>query len=98
MADAGVDVEWRVLYGSAPFGDVARDLFDGLQGAETAIAPSTWSEYLEGVTQAAGSLRDACDVLILHAPAPLGLLAQDDGEARVVWRCHVDAAEPEAAT
>jgi trehalose synthase len=98
MTDAGVDVEWRVLYGSAPFGDVARDLYDGLQGAETAIAPSTWSEYLEGVTAAAGSLRDDCDVLVLHDPAPLGLLAQDDGKARVVWRCHVDAAEPEPAT
>src|SRR3954463_12633183 len=97
-ADAGIDIEWRVLYGSAPFGDVARDLYDGLQGAETAIAPSTWSEYLEGVTAAAGSLRDDCDVLVLHDPAPLGLLAQDDGKARVVWRCHVDAAEPEPAT
>src|SRR6187399_2609940 len=38
-ADAGLDVEWRVLYGGAPFADVARDLYDGIQGAETAIAP-----------------------------------------------------------
>ncbi|HEX6713621.1 MAG TPA: glycosyltransferase [Thermoleophilaceae bacterium] len=97
-ADAGVDVEWRVLYGGAPFGDVARDLYDGLQGAETAIAPSTWSEYLESVAAAAGSLREDCDVLVLHDPATLGLLAQDDGRARVVWRCHVDASEPEPAT
>jgi trehalose synthase len=98
MADAGVDVEWRVLYGAAPFGDVARDLYDGLQGAETAIAPSTWSEYLEGIAAAAGRLRDDCDVLVLHDPATLALLAQDDGGARVVWRCHVDASAPEAAT
>ena len=98
MADAGVDVEWRVLYGAAPFGDVARDLYDGLQGAETAIAPSTWSEYLEGIAASVGSLRDDCDVLVLHDPATLGLLAQDEGKARVVWRCHVDASEPEPAT
>jgi trehalose synthase len=98
MADAGVDVEWRVLYGSEPFGDVARDLYDGLQGAETAIAPSTWSEYLEGIADSVGSLRDDCDVLVLHDPATLGLLAQDEGEARVVWRCHVDASNPEPAT
>ena len=98
MADAGVDVEWRVLYGSAPFGDVARDLYDGVQGAETAIAPSTWSEYLEGVTEASGRLRDDCDVLVLHDPATLALLAQDGGAARVVWHCHVDASEPEPAT
>ena len=97
-ADAGLDVEWRVLYGAAPFGDVARDLYDGMQGAETAIAPSTWSEFLEGVTAGAGSLRADCDVLVLHDPASLALLAQDDGEARVVWRCHVDASEPERAT
>jgi trehalose synthase len=98
MADAGVDVEWRVLYGSAPFGDVARDLYDGLQGAETAIAPSTWSEFLEGIAASMGGLRQDCDVLVLHDPATLGLLAQDEGSARVVWRCHVDASDPEPAT
>jgi trehalose synthase len=97
-ADAGLDVEWRVLYGGAPFGDVARDLYDGMQGAETAIAPSTWSEYLEGVTAAGGSLREDCDVLVLHDPASLALVAQDEGDARVVWRCHVDASQPERAT
>src|SRR5205814_3829777 len=63
--DIGLDVDWRVLYGSAPFIDVARDLYDGMQGAETAVAPSTWSEYLEGVTAATGGLRDECDVLVL---------------------------------
>ena len=97
-ADAGLDVEWRVLYGAAPFGDVARDLYDGLQGAETAIAPSTWSEYLESIAATVGSLRDDCDVLVLHDPATLGLLAQDEGAARVVWRCHVDASTPEPTT
>jgi trehalose synthase len=96
--DAGLDVEWRVLYGAAPFGDVARDLYDGVQGAETAIAPSTWSEYLESVAIAAGSLRDDCDVLVLHDPAALAVLAQDDGAAHVVWRCHVDASTPEPTT
>jgi trehalose synthase len=101
-SDAGLDVEWRVLYGSAPFGDVARDLYDGIQGAETAIAPSTWSEFLEGVTVAGANLRDDCDVLVLHDPQPLALLAQEGdggaGKAGVVWRCHVDASEPEPAT
>ena len=69
-----------------------------MQGAETAIAPSTWSEFLEGVTEASGRLRDDCDVLVLHDPATLAVLAQDGGAARVVWHCHVDASEPEPAT
>jgi trehalose synthase len=97
-ADAGLDVEWRVLYGSAPFGDVARDLYDGLQGAETAVAPETWDEYLDSVGAATASLREDCDVLVLHDPGTLALLADDDGGARVVWRCHVDASEPEGGT
>src|SRR3954451_24533186 len=96
--DAGVDVEWRVLYGAAPFGDVARDLYDGIQGAKTAVAPSTWSEYLEGVAAATGSLRQDCDVLVLHDPATRALLADDDGDGCAIWRCHVDASEPEAET
>src|SRR3954465_15997475 len=38
-ADAGVDVEWRVLYGGAPFGGVARGLYKRSPGAQTAGAP-----------------------------------------------------------
>jgi len=38
-------------------------------------------------------------VLVLHDPQTLGVLAQDEGgAAAVVWRCHVDASEPEPAT
>lgn len=97
-ADAGVDVEWRVLYGTEPFGDVARDLYDGIQGAETAIDGDAWTDYLDSIVSGIGKLREDCDVLVLHDPATLGLLADDDGGARVVWRCHVDASEPEPAT
>jgi trehalose synthase len=99
LSDTGLDVEWRVLYGAAPFADVARDLYDGMQGSETAVAPSTWSEFLEGVATATGGVRDDCDVLVLHDPQALALLAQDEGgRAAVVWRCHVDASQPEPAT
>ena len=99
LKDTGLDVEWRVLYGSAPFADVARDLYDGMQGAESAVAPSTWSEFLEGVSSATGGVRDDCDVLVLHDPQALALLAQDEGgRAAVVWRCHIDASQPEPAT
>ena len=97
-ADAGLDVDWRVLYGTAPFGDIARDLYDGLQGAETAIGDSTWDEYLAALGRGIGNLRSDCDVLVLHDPITLGLLSGDEGPARVVWRCHVDASEPEPAT
>ena len=99
-SDAGLDVEWRVLYGDGPFADVARDLYDGLQGAETAIAPSTWAEYLEGASDAAGALRDDCDVLVVHDPQALAVLGQGGGgNADVVWRCHVDGSgiDPETA-
>src|SRR5437879_7761253 len=33
LKDTGLDVEWRVLYGSAPFADVAGGLERGLRGA-----------------------------------------------------------------
>jgi trehalose synthase len=105
---AGVDVEWRVLFGSPELRATAAALQSGLRGGESAIEEAAWSEYLEACQGAARSLGDGYDAVVLHdaalglaagfegAPAP-GAVASGAGPA-VLWRLHEDAsrAEPDA--
>jgi trehalose synthase len=90
-ADAGLRVQWRVLFGD---GDVGRQLRDGLQGAETAISDEDFEAYRGQCAGAAQSL-PAHDLLVLHDPGALGLA--EASERPVVWHCHVDAGHAEAA-
>ena len=91
VADAGLQVSWRVLFGD---GEVGAELRDGLQGAETAISDESFEAYRDDFDRAARSLPEH-DVLVLHDPGALGLAEESDRP--VVWRCHVDAGEPEPA-
>jgi trehalose synthase len=101
LADAGLEVEWRVLFGGAELSDVARQLHNGLLGAETAIGDEAWEAYVGACIDAAEALPEA-DLVVLHDPATLGLAAAAGrhglaGGARVAWRCHVDASRAEWA-
>src|SRR5919199_4025053 len=90
-AGAGVEVEWRVLFGDPEFQEVATGLHEGLQGAESAIEDGAFGRYLEACGAAAEAVADAgdYDAVVLHDPVALGL-AGALGEARVLWRCHLD--------
>jgi trehalose synthase len=109
-AGAGVDVEWRVLFGSPELRTTAAALQSGLRGGESAIEEAAWSEYLEACQGAARSLGDGYDAVVLH-DAALGLAAGFEGAAAsgatgsgaaasgagpaVLWRLHEDASRTE---
>ena len=90
----GVEVEWRVLSGGPAFESAARDLDNGLRGAETAISDEDWEAYA-----ATWERLDPgpYDVVVAHDPGGVGAVAARDqhAEARWLWRCHVDASKPD---
>jgi trehalose synthase len=94
-AASGIEVEWRVLFGSPAERALAAALQSGLRGAESAIEREAWEAFVEGCARAAGELAEGYDTVVLHDSA-LALVAGI--EAPAVWRCHDDlaAAEPEA--
>jgi trehalose synthase len=100
-AGTGVEVEWRVLFGSPDLRATATALQSGLRGGESGIEDAAWAEYLEACEQTARPLRDDYDAIVLH-DAALGLtagLASGEGSApSIVWRLHEDAsaAEPDS--
>ena len=101
-AGAGVEIEWRVLFGSAELRATSAALLSGLRGGESAIEDAAWEEYLEACGRTAGSLQDDYDAVVLH-DAALGLapgfgVAAGRGGPPVLWRIHEDVAraEPDA--
>ncbi len=100
-AGAGVEIEWRVLFGSSELRATSTALLSGLRGGESAIEDAAWEEYLEACAHTAASLHDGYDAVVLH-DAALGLAAglrdAASGGPAVLWRIHEDAsrAEPDA--
>jgi trehalose synthase len=91
-AGAGVEVDWRVLFGSPELRGTAAQLMSGLRGGESGIEEPDWSAYLEACAQTAASLGDRFDTVVLH-DAAIGLARGI--ETPVVWRIHEDVAEAE---
>jgi trehalose synthase len=92
-ADLGVEVDWRVLFGSAGLAAGVEALHEGLQGAETALDGEGWQRYLGDCERAAEAIGGEYDLVVLHDPGALGLAPALRG--RVVWRCHVDVSDPD---
>jgi trehalose synthase len=97
-AGAGIEVEWRVLFGSPELRATASALQSGLSGGESGIEDEAWAEYVDACAQTARSLRDDYDAVVLH-DAALGLAAALRDEAgsgpAIFWRLHEDASDPE---
>jgi trehalose synthase len=91
-AGAGVEVDWRVLFGSPELRATAAALMSGLRGGESGIKEPDWSAYLDACGQTAGSLRDDYEAVVLH-DAAIGLAPGI--ETPVVWRIHEDASQAE---
>jgi trehalose synthase len=92
LRDCGLTADWAVLHAAPPFADVARVLLDGLQGGETALGAEDVEAWAAAGREAAGGVELASyDVVLLHDAAALAAAAGAD--ARLVWRCHVDASQ-----
>jgi trehalose synthase len=91
-AGSGIEVEWRVLFGSPELRATATALQSGLRGGESGMEDEAWTSYLEACEQTARSLSDNYDAIVLH-DAALGLVASLD--TPTFWRLHEDASQPE---
>ncbi|HAN87142.1 MAG TPA: glycosyl transferase family 1 [Firmicutes bacterium] len=104
MRDAGLDAEWHVIDGVPDeFFDVTKKIHNSLQGAQTPLGDREWCLYEDVNMKLAKAFpRGPWDVVIIHDPQPLAVLAFLDSvpesERPVVdrwfWRCHIDLSTP----
>jgi trehalose synthase len=95
MRDLGVETEWALFPGSHDFFAITKAMHNGLQGMPVPLTQQMRNDFLQHTLQAAMEVGDAYDVVIVHDPQPVALLAtlREIGrppKGKWIWRCHLD--------
>jgi trehalose synthase len=95
MRDAGLDTEWRVIYGQDEFFDVTKTIHNTLQGAETGLTEEQQEIFRRYNRMNAEALEDEFDFVIVHDGQPAGMIEDAHEHGRHwIWRCHIDLSAP----
>ena len=96
MRAGGVDVQWRVICPDEELFKVTKKLHNGMQGLRIDLTDREAELYLARSEHCAAMLADEWDLVVVHDPQPVPLIAFDPAPtARWIWRCHIDTAEPD---
>jgi trehalose synthase len=99
VRDLGLTADWKVIAGRQDFFKATKALHNGLQGAPVRLSEGERTAYLDCARENAQTLDGDYDFIVVHDPQPAALLAlHGKGDARWVWRCHIDTAEPNLET
>jgi trehalose synthase len=95
MRDAGLDTEWRVIFGQDEFFDVTKAIHNALQGAPRSLTEQEKEIFRRYNLGNGEALEDSFDYVIVHDPQPVGMIehARASGR-RWIWRCHIDPSTP----
>jgi len=96
MADAGLDVEWRIIRGSDEFYNVTKTIHNSLQGAPGTLDLHERAVFAAYNAENAAELdADAYDIVVIHDPQPVAAIDAYPGRrSKWVWRCHIDLSTP----
>ena len=96
MADAGLEVEWRIIRGADEFFNVTKAIHNGLQGDPRSLTPEEqgiFRRYNE--ENAAEFAADDYDYVIIHDPQPIAMIdAFPERTSKWIWRGHIDFSTP----
>lgn len=95
LNDLGLVAHWKIISGEERFFQVTKKIHNGLQGAEGDLTALEREAYLATSRRNAEVLTEEYDFVFLHDPQPAGILRfRSKGNARWIWRCHIDTAQP----
>lgn len=92
----GVDARWEVIRGSDEFFEVTKKFHNALHGNAEKISKQDFALFSEVTQQNLEEVRFYGDILFVHDPQPVGLIARKKEIGRKwVWRCHIDVSNPD---
>ena len=99
MQELGIDARWEVITGPPDFYRVTKAFHNGLQGLPVTLRKRDFELHYEVNRENAQRLNLAADVVFVHDPQPIYLpqFTPEGQVGRWVWRCHIDASQPDRA-
>jgi trehalose synthase len=96
MADAGLEVEWRIIRGADEFFNVTKAIHNALQGDPRSLTPDEIEIFRRyNADNAAEFAADEYDYVIIHDPQPIAMIdAFPARTAKWIWRGHIDFSTP----
>ena len=96
LADAGLEVEWRLIRGTDEFFTVTKAIHNGLQGDPRSLTLEERELFARYNAENASTLpADDYDVVVVHDPQPAALIDSfPERRAKWVWRGHIDFSTP----
>lgn len=90
----GIRTGWRVLQGAPDFFGITKHMHNALQGMPFEFTALKQRIYEEVVFQNSVRNHFNHDMVIVHDPQPLPLIAHYEKNSPWVWRCHIDLSNP----
>jgi trehalose synthase len=95
LRDLGLYADWKIITGDTAFFSVTKMMHNALQGHRRSLTDHEKEIYLTYSTRNAHLLEEEYDLVVAHDPQPLAVPHfHGRGNARWVWRCHIDTSEP----
>jgi len=95
LNDLGILSDWKIIGGDSAFFDVTKKIHNGLQGADLELTTAEKSRYEATAQTNSLDLTEEYDIVFIHDPQPAAILPfHGTGNARWVWRCHIDTGQP----
>ena len=92
----GVDSRWDVIRGNEDFFEVTKKFHNALHGGKEEISDEDFALFKEVTKQNLDELRFYGDILLIHDPQPVALIAKKkEIGGRWIWRCHIDVSNPD---
>jgi len=90
----GVRADWRLIQGSPDFFSITKKIHNALQGAAINFTDLKKEIFEQVMLQNATRMDLDCDLVMVHDPQPLPLIAYHRRSCPWIWRCHVDLSNP----
>ncbi|MEA3557690.1 MAG: glycosyl transferase family 1, partial [Candidatus Thermoplasmatota archaeon] len=90
----GVSLEWKILHGFHEFFEVTKSFHNALQGGDIDLTDDVKKLYLDTNQEFASYNKFDHDVIVIHDPQPLPLIAFFEKRQPWIWRLHIDITNP----
>ena len=94
MNDVGVNANWSLLYADPDVFEITKKLHNGIQGEDIELTARELHAYLALNRAFATYSPVTHDIVIVHDPQPLPMIRYRRRKNPWVWRCHIDASNP----